>query len=143
MAAILREIVLGVLVMTAFISIMLLLINAMSDTYGSDVDATQLELFNRTQELTNQMEDMKDSMVIGSEVSSLESVASFLGVGLTAAKIVPTAILSIIAGEDGMLQAGANIIGVHPIIVGLIFAILITVVGFALIQMATGRIIRQ
>ena len=132
----LENFIVGGLLSTGIILAFALLITSSELSYDVTRDTSSLSAFNKTQELLEDSEDLKNAVTIDSDVSTLESVASFFSATFTGGKLL----FNTIGVIEQMITAAFSEIFVVPgfvllIIMGSFFA----VVTFAIMRFITGR----
>ncbi len=132
----LENFIVGGLISTGIILAFSLMITSAEFSYSVTKDTSKLDSFNKTQELLEDAEDLKNAVTIDSDVSTLESVASFFSATFTGGKLL----FNTIGVLEQMINSAFGDVLIFPgfvllIVMGSFFAI----VTFAIMRFITGR----
>lgn len=131
----LQDFIIGTLFMAAMVTGFAVLFNDVSTTYGADFDDSQLQLFNKTGEVSSQAATLREQITTGEEVSTQESLTSFFSAAFTSGKLITDSLATLTV----MIQAASDIFGVPGFLLATVTGILSVLLVFRIALLITGR----
>ncbi len=124
--------------MASLLALMLgILVEDINFNYGGDVNTSPINVTDDFEQIVNKSDTIREQLTQNSDVSTLESIASFFNAGFTSATLV----FDVVPLVSGLLSTAWNTLPIHPAVQTAILAGLTFIVVVALIALITGRVI--
>jgi hypothetical protein len=131
----LLNMIIATLIGATFVASFIGLIDDGNTAYSLDGDTGNLKLFNKTAQIRDNAEEIKDSVSQDSTVGFVDSIVSFLNAGFTSAKLAVNTLSILVT----FISEGVEVLNLPGYIIGLGVGILFAVFAFAIIKIITGR----